>query len=81
MVLCAFILVKGKRVQPPWSPPAGTDVPQLRLYNSLTRTKVRHTGITQKSMSVLVSQTSTRKSYRGASVVLDVYPHFLSLIE
>ncbi|XP_068174506.1 cysteine--tRNA ligase, cytoplasmic isoform X2 [Antennarius striatus] len=31
--------VKGKRVQPPWSPPAGTDVPQLRLYNSLTRTK------------------------------------------
>ncbi|XP_030017548.1 cysteine--tRNA ligase, cytoplasmic isoform X2 [Sphaeramia orbicularis] len=31
--------VKGKRVQPPWSPPAGTDVPQLRLYNSLTRAK------------------------------------------
>ncbi|XP_008295614.1 cysteine--tRNA ligase, cytoplasmic isoform X1 [Stegastes partitus] len=30
---------KGKRVQPPWSPPAGTDVPQLRLYNSLTRAK------------------------------------------
>uniref|UniRef100_A0A3P9NRV1 tRNA synthetases class I catalytic domain-containing protein n=1 Tax=Poecilia reticulata TaxID=8081 RepID=A0A3P9NRV1_POERE len=34
-----FIPVKGKRVQPPWSPPAGTEVPQLRLYNSLTRTK------------------------------------------
>ncbi|XP_068616701.1 cysteine--tRNA ligase, cytoplasmic [Brachionichthys hirsutus] len=31
--------MKGKRVQPAWSPPAGTDVPQLRLYNSLTRTK------------------------------------------
>ncbi|KAI3377087.1 hypothetical protein L3Q82_000056 [Scortum barcoo] len=31
--------MKGKRVQPPWSPPAGTGVPQLRLYNSLTRTK------------------------------------------
>uniref|UniRef100_A0A673B032 Cysteine--tRNA ligase, cytoplasmic n=1 Tax=Sphaeramia orbicularis TaxID=375764 RepID=A0A673B032_9TELE len=31
--------IKGKRVQPPWSPPAGTDVPQLRLYNSLTRAK------------------------------------------
>ncbi|KAM9366087.1 cysteine--tRNA ligase, cytoplasmic [Symphorus nematophorus] len=31
--------VKGKRVQPPWSPPAGTNVPQLRLYNSLTRAK------------------------------------------
>ncbi|XP_078029221.1 cysteine--tRNA ligase, cytoplasmic isoform X1 [Epinephelus lanceolatus] len=30
---------KGKRVQPPWSPPAGTDVPQLKLYNSLTRAK------------------------------------------
>ncbi|XP_068506584.1 cysteine--tRNA ligase, cytoplasmic-like isoform X3 [Syngnathus scovelli] len=30
---------KGKRVQPQWSPPAGTDVPQLRLYNSLTRAK------------------------------------------
>ncbi|XP_038162800.1 cysteine--tRNA ligase, cytoplasmic isoform X1 [Cyprinodon tularosa] len=31
--------VKGRRVQPPWSPPAGTEVPQLRFYNSLTRTK------------------------------------------
>ncbi|XP_017296145.1 cysteine--tRNA ligase, cytoplasmic isoform X2 [Kryptolebias marmoratus] len=31
--------IKGKRVQPLWSPPAGTEVPQLRLYNSLTRAK------------------------------------------
>lgn len=31
---------KGKRVQPPWSPPAGTDTPRLHLYNSLTRAKV-----------------------------------------
>ncbi|XP_069544783.1 cysteine--tRNA ligase, cytoplasmic isoform X1 [Brachyistius frenatus] len=31
--------MKGKRVQPPWLPPAGTNVPQLRLYNSLTRAK------------------------------------------
>ncbi|CAK6982954.1 cysteine--tRNA ligase%2C cytoplasmic isoform X2 [Scomber scombrus] len=31
--------MKGKRVQPPWSPPAGTNVPQLKLYNSLTRSK------------------------------------------
>ncbi|KAM9493250.1 cysteine--tRNA ligase, cytoplasmic isoform 2-T2 [Clarias gariepinus] len=30
---------KGKRVQPPWSPPDGTELPNLRLYNSLTRTK------------------------------------------
>ncbi|XP_072527718.1 cysteine--tRNA ligase, cytoplasmic isoform X1 [Salminus brasiliensis] len=30
---------KGKRVQPPWSPPDGTEIPKLRLYNSLTRTK------------------------------------------
>ncbi|KAG7219513.1 hypothetical protein INR49_019037 [Caranx melampygus] len=30
---------KGKRVQPPWSPPTGTGVPQLLLYNSLTRSK------------------------------------------
>ncbi|XP_024118945.1 cysteine--tRNA ligase, cytoplasmic isoform X1 [Oryzias melastigma] len=30
---------KGKRLQPSWSPPAGGDVPQLRLYNSLTRAK------------------------------------------
>lgn len=36
------IAAKGKRVQPPWSPPTGTDVPQLRLYNSLTRAKVGH---------------------------------------
>uniref|UniRef100_A0AAX7SUD7 Cysteine--tRNA ligase, cytoplasmic n=1 Tax=Astatotilapia calliptera TaxID=8154 RepID=A0AAX7SUD7_ASTCA len=33
------IATSGSRVQPPWSPPAGTDVPQLRLYNSLTRAK------------------------------------------
>ncbi|XP_068438089.1 cysteine--tRNA ligase, cytoplasmic isoform X2 [Clinocottus analis] len=31
--------VKGKRVQPPWTPPGGTKVPQLQLYNSLTRAK------------------------------------------
>uniref|UniRef100_A0A8C5DPC8 Cysteine--tRNA ligase, cytoplasmic n=1 Tax=Gouania willdenowi TaxID=441366 RepID=A0A8C5DPC8_GOUWI len=31
--------IKGKRVQPLWSAPPGTQVPQLRLYNSLTRTK------------------------------------------
>lgn len=31
--------MKGKRVQPSWSAPAGTEVPQLRLYNSLTRNK------------------------------------------
>ncbi|XP_051578516.1 cysteine--tRNA ligase, cytoplasmic-like [Myxocyprinus asiaticus] len=30
---------KGKRVQPPWSPPKGTDISKLCLYNSLTRTK------------------------------------------
>uniref|UniRef100_A0A8B9L9Y6 Cysteine--tRNA ligase, cytoplasmic n=1 Tax=Astyanax mexicanus TaxID=7994 RepID=A0A8B9L9Y6_ASTMX len=27
------------RVQPPWSPPDGTEIPKLKLYNSLTRTK------------------------------------------
>ncbi|XP_062845826.1 cysteine--tRNA ligase, cytoplasmic isoform X1 [Trichomycterus rosablanca] len=31
--------VKGKRVQPPWSPPNGTELPKLKLYNSLTRSK------------------------------------------
>ncbi|XP_058484749.1 cysteine--tRNA ligase, cytoplasmic isoform X1 [Solea solea] len=31
--------MKEKRVQPQWSAPAGTDVPQLLLYNSLTRAK------------------------------------------
>ncbi|XP_018548231.1 cysteine--tRNA ligase, cytoplasmic isoform X2 [Lates calcarifer] len=31
--------VKGKRVQPSWSPPAGTGIPKLVLYNSLTRAK------------------------------------------
>ncbi|KAJ8249094.1 hypothetical protein GJAV_G00231110 [Gymnothorax javanicus] len=30
---------KGKRVQPTWNAPAGTDPPKLRLYNSLTRNK------------------------------------------
>uniref|UniRef100_A0A4W6CAT4 Cysteine--tRNA ligase, cytoplasmic n=1 Tax=Lates calcarifer TaxID=8187 RepID=A0A4W6CAT4_LATCA len=31
--------LKGKRVQPSWSPPAGTGIPKLVLYNSLTRAK------------------------------------------
>ncbi|XP_004599311.2 cysteine--tRNA ligase, cytoplasmic isoform X1 [Ochotona princeps] len=30
---------KGRRVQPQWSPPAGTPPCKLRLYNSLTRSK------------------------------------------
>lgn len=30
---------KGRRVQPQWSPPAGTEPCRLRLYNSLTRNK------------------------------------------
>ncbi|XP_053473133.1 cysteine--tRNA ligase, cytoplasmic isoform X2 [Ictalurus furcatus] len=30
---------KEKRVQPSWSPPDGSELPNLRLYNSLTRTK------------------------------------------
>ncbi|KAM8968371.1 cysteine--tRNA ligase, cytoplasmic isoform X1 [Sarcophilus harrisii] len=30
---------KGRRAQPQWSPPAGTEPCKLRLYNSLTRTK------------------------------------------
>uniref|UniRef100_A0A4W4H4I0 Cysteine--tRNA ligase, cytoplasmic n=1 Tax=Electrophorus electricus TaxID=8005 RepID=A0A4W4H4I0_ELEEL len=37
---CGWWLVsKGKRLQPHWSPPDGTEQPKLRLYNSLTRTK------------------------------------------
>uniref|UniRef100_A0A8C7NFB6 cysteine--tRNA ligase n=1 Tax=Oncorhynchus mykiss TaxID=8022 RepID=A0A8C7NFB6_ONCMY len=31
--------IKGKRVQHPWAAPAGSNLPKLRLYNSLTRTK------------------------------------------
>ncbi|KAM8938889.1 cysteine--tRNA ligase, cytoplasmic [Pelodytes ibericus] len=30
---------KGKRTQPPWSPPEAKEQPKLRLYNSLTRSK------------------------------------------
>ncbi|XP_063802395.1 cysteine--tRNA ligase, cytoplasmic isoform X2 [Pseudophryne corroboree] len=30
---------KGRRTQPPWSPPEGKEQPRLRLYNSLTRNK------------------------------------------
>uniref|UniRef100_A0A672JMT5 Cysteine--tRNA ligase, cytoplasmic n=1 Tax=Salarias fasciatus TaxID=181472 RepID=A0A672JMT5_SALFA len=33
------IATAGRRDTPPWSPPEGTAGPQLRLYNSLTRTK------------------------------------------
>ncbi|XP_076856467.1 cysteine--tRNA ligase, cytoplasmic isoform X1 [Brachyhypopomus gauderio] len=32
-------ITKGKRLQPAWSPPGGTERPKLRLYNSLSRTK------------------------------------------
>ncbi|KAG9462351.1 hypothetical protein GDO78_014289, partial [Eleutherodactylus coqui] len=30
---------KGRRTQPPWTPPEAKEQPQLRLYNSLTRNK------------------------------------------
>ncbi|XP_018410941.1 PREDICTED: cysteine--tRNA ligase, cytoplasmic [Nanorana parkeri] len=30
---------KGRRTQPPWSPPDTSEQPKLRLYNSLTRNK------------------------------------------
>ncbi|VDI47043.1 Hypothetical predicted protein [Mytilus galloprovincialis] len=33
---------KVKKTQPKWTPPKGTEVPQLKLYNSLTRQKVGH---------------------------------------
>ncbi|XP_035252736.1 cysteine--tRNA ligase, cytoplasmic-like [Anguilla anguilla] len=44
-------LAKGKRVQPAWSAPAGTDPPKLRLYNSLTRSK--ELFVPQKGKKVL----------------------------
>ncbi|XP_077309628.1 cysteine--tRNA ligase, cytoplasmic isoform X2 [Lithobates pipiens] len=31
---------KGRRTQPPWSPPDASEQPKLRLYNSLTRNKI-----------------------------------------
>lgn len=31
---------KGRRAQPQWSPPSGSESCKLRLYNSLTRSKV-----------------------------------------
>ncbi|GAB1301937.1 Cysteine--tRNA ligase, cytoplasmic [Apodemus speciosus] len=36
---CRLQASKGRRVQPQWSPPAGTEPCRLRLYNSLTRNK------------------------------------------
>ncbi|XP_039923313.1 cysteine--tRNA ligase, cytoplasmic isoform X1 [Hirundo rustica] len=36
---CKLQTSKGKRVQPPWSPPEGTKHSRLCLYNSLTRSK------------------------------------------
>ncbi|NXX83412.1 SYCC protein, partial [Urocolius indicus] len=36
---CKLQTSKGKRVQPPWSPPEGTKHSRLCLYNSLTRNK------------------------------------------
>uniref|UniRef100_A0A3P9HMY4 Cysteine--tRNA ligase, cytoplasmic n=1 Tax=Oryzias latipes TaxID=8090 RepID=A0A3P9HMY4_ORYLA len=43
---------KGKRLQPSWSPPAGGDVPQLRLYNSLTRAKFQEPFFPQRGTRV-----------------------------
>ncbi|OXB63563.1 hypothetical protein ASZ78_008839 [Callipepla squamata] len=37
---CKLQTSKGKRMQPPWSPPEGTKHSRLCLYNSLTRNKV-----------------------------------------
>ncbi|XP_022446800.1 cysteine--tRNA ligase, cytoplasmic isoform X2 [Delphinapterus leucas] len=36
---CGLQASRGRRTQPPWSPPAGSEPCQLRLYNSLTRRK------------------------------------------
>uniref|UniRef100_A0A8C0CMQ9 Cysteine--tRNA ligase, cytoplasmic n=1 Tax=Balaenoptera musculus TaxID=9771 RepID=A0A8C0CMQ9_BALMU len=36
---CGLQASEGRRTQPPWSPPAGSEPCQLRLYNSLTRRK------------------------------------------
>ncbi|XP_028589251.2 cysteine--tRNA ligase, cytoplasmic isoform X1 [Podarcis muralis] len=36
---CKLQTSKNKRTQPPWSPPQGTTLPKLCLYNSLTRNK------------------------------------------
>uniref|UniRef100_A0A8C5LF54 Cysteine--tRNA ligase, cytoplasmic n=1 Tax=Jaculus jaculus TaxID=51337 RepID=A0A8C5LF54_JACJA len=36
---CGLQASKSRRVQPQWSPPAGTEPCKLRLYNSLTRNK------------------------------------------
>uniref|UniRef100_A0A669R118 cysteine--tRNA ligase n=1 Tax=Phasianus colchicus TaxID=9054 RepID=A0A669R118_PHACC len=36
---CKLQTSKGKRMQPPWSPPEGTKHSRLCLYNSLTRNK------------------------------------------
>ncbi|XP_059831537.1 cysteine--tRNA ligase, cytoplasmic isoform X1 [Hypanus sabinus] len=36
---CRVHISKEKRIQPPWSPPTEVKQPELRLYNSLTRSK------------------------------------------
>ncbi|XP_020826413.1 cysteine--tRNA ligase, cytoplasmic isoform X1 [Phascolarctos cinereus] len=36
---CRLQTSKGRRAQPQWSPPAGSEPSKLRLYNSLTRSK------------------------------------------
>lgn len=35
----SMMATKVKKTQPKWTPPKGTEVPQLKLYNSLTRQK------------------------------------------
>ena len=42
--LCSPPAGRGQRAQPAWSPPAGSEPCQLRLYNSLTRRKVGGCG-------------------------------------
>ncbi|XP_061178212.1 cysteine--tRNA ligase, cytoplasmic-like isoform X1 [Saccostrea echinata] len=42
---------KSKKVQPPWKVPEGTEVPRLKLYNSLTRQKEEF--VPQKGRRVL----------------------------
>ncbi|TNM90586.1 hypothetical protein fugu_002875 [Takifugu bimaculatus] len=58
---------KGKRVQPPWSPPAGTDIPRLHLYNSLTRAKI----IKRARQNFLLDQYK-EKQPQSAQILQDV---------
>lgn len=63
------------RKQPPWRVPEGKPVPKLKLYNSMTRTKVNESNFTDKQgtfeIAILSSSCKARQRLHTPSMDMD----------